>query len=82
MIIVLFLPSYLLWFRFKINFCFLHTQPMGVLVLENYAVNAEPNSISFAFGITFTDETDKKHVFTARTERDMERWIQILREAR
>jgi hypothetical protein len=55
---------------------------MGVLVLENYLVNAESDSISFAFGIAFIDESDKKHVFTARTEPDMERWINTLRTAR
>ena len=55
---------------------------MGVLVLENYSVTPEPDSISFAFGILFLDESDKKHVFTARTEQDMERWIKTLHTAR
>ena len=56
---------------------------MGVLVVENSVVNFNSEAtLLFAFEIAFLDEPDKKHVFTARTENDMQQWVKTLRQAR
>jgi len=57
-------------------------EPAGLIVLENYLVSTETDpSLPFAFGLVFRDDGGKKHVFTARTDQDAERWVRILREA-
>lgn len=57
---------------------------MGVLVIENFVVNVNSSSNAiFGFEIQFLDEgSDKKHVFTTRTEESMKQWVKLLRLAR
>lgn len=56
---------------------------MGLIVLENYSVRIETESeLPFAFGILFLDEPDRRHVFTGRSDEDVNRWVNMLRKAR
>jgi len=57
-------------------------EPVGLLVLENYSVRVESDSdLSFAFGILFLDEPDKKHIFTTRSDEDVAMWVDAIRQA-
>jgi hypothetical protein len=70
--------------EFYVNLYFVTLlQPVGVLVLENYSVRIETDSeFTFAFGILFLDEPDKRHIFTARSDIDVNRWVHTIRQAR
>jgi len=55
---------------------------VGVIVLENFSVRVESDSeLSFAFGIWFHDEMEKRHIFTARSEVDVNQWVITLRQS-
>jgi len=57
----------------------IENEPMGVIILENYSVRPDASSnLPFAFEITFHDEPEKHHIFTTRTEGDMNHWIKTL----
>jgi hypothetical protein len=53
---------------------------MGVLVIENVLVNINSEALPFAFEIHFLDEPGK-HVFTTRTENDVQQWVKTLRQS-
>ncbi|CAG7831781.1 unnamed protein product [Allacma fusca] len=72
----------LFYFRFNEMGTVDYKEPVGVIVLENYSVQPEYDvDLSFAFGILFLDEPDRRHIFTARTDKDVQLWINTLQTA-
>ncbi|XP_021957430.1 pleckstrin homology domain-containing family J member 1 [Folsomia candida] len=72
----------LFYFRFNEFGQIEEKEPVGVIILENYSIRIETESdLSFAFGILFLDEPDKRHIFTTRSEEDVNRWVNTLRQA-
>lgn len=80
------------WFKLKSNLLFYFRvneagqadlkQPAGVFVLENSHVQTELSTgIPFAFSITFSDDSEKKHFFTTRTEDAVHQWVSCIRKA-
>lgn len=84
------------WCRLRANFLFyfrlsqnggrpaLASEPMGILVLENFHVQPESFENPNAFSIIFKEENgpdkiDKKHLFTASNERDSKQWQNALK---
>lgn len=69
-----------LLFYYRIN----ESEPLGILVLENYQVAYESNQkrIPFAFSLTFkVREGENKHVFSCRCESDVNKWVSKLKVA-
>lgn len=79
------------WFKLKCNLLFyfkinefgqIDKQPAGVFVLENGHVQMEHcTGIPFAFSITFSDDPEKKHIFSARTEDTVNQWVSAVKKA-
>ncbi|XP_022190532.1 pleckstrin homology domain-containing family J member 1-like [Nilaparvata lugens] len=81
------------WFKLKCNLLFYFKlndlgqidvkQPAaGVFVLENCRVQSELRSgLQFAFSMTFSDDPERKHLFTARTEDTVHQWVSAIRNA-
>lgn len=56
-------------------------QPAGLFVLENAKVQVELSGGQFAFSIIFSDDPDKKHMFSARSEGAVHSWVYSLKKA-
>lgn len=56
-------------------------KPAGVFVLETAKVQMDLSGAQFAFSITFLDDPDKKHIFSARSEGDVHYWVNALKKA-
>ncbi|XP_030748495.1 pleckstrin homology domain-containing family J member 1-like [Sitophilus oryzae] len=63
-------------------------EPLGVLVLENAQIAYERphKGIPFAFSITFKvndkfKDTEAKHIFSCRCDRDVSKWVSALKTA-
>lgn len=57
-------------------------QPAGLFVLENAHVQKEMSTgVPFAFSLTFSDDPDKKHMFSARTEELVLHWVSTIKKA-
>lgn len=79
------------WFKLKCNLLFyfkinefgqIDKQPAGVFVLESAHVQMEHSTgIPFAFSITFSDDPEKKHIFSARTEDTVNQWVSTVKKA-
>nr|XP_018903124.1 PREDICTED: pleckstrin homology domain-containing family J member 1-like [Bemisia tabaci] len=79
------------WFKLKANLLFyfkindlgqIEKQPSGLFVLENSRVQSESSAgLPFAFSISFRDDSDRKHILSARTEDNVSQWIMFLRQA-
>lgn len=80
------------WFKLKKNYLFYFKildlgkidmkNPAGVFVLENSAIKIENGeNISFAFSLSFLDDPEKKHIFSARSEDNANKWVVLLRMA-
>uniref|UniRef100_A0A1B6D669 Pleckstrin homology domain-containing family J member 1 n=1 Tax=Clastoptera arizonana TaxID=38151 RepID=A0A1B6D669_9HEMI len=79
------------WFKLKCNLLFyfkisdqgkMEKQPAGVFVLENAHVQKElSTAMPFAFSLTFSDDPDKKHMFSARTEELVLLWVSSIKKA-
>lgn len=81
------------WFKLKNNLLFYldindigqieQGQPAsGVIVLENCSVNVDTSTDSaFAFSIAFREEHEKRHIFSARSQCQVEQWVNALRQA-
>lgn len=78
------------WFRLINNYLFYYKisemgkfdtkNPAGVFVMENSSIEMEHGqSIPFAFTISFIDESDKRHLFAARSEDNVVQWVMKLR---
>ncbi|XP_044741432.1 pleckstrin homology domain-containing family J member 1-like [Chrysoperla carnea] len=78
------------WFKLKCNFLFYYRinesenidyeQPLGVFILETATIQYENlRKVPFGFSISFRDEPDKKHVFSCRSEEDVNRWVAALK---
>lgn len=77
------------WFKLRCNLLFyfninelgqIETKPSGIIVLENYIVKTD-GAIEgeFAFSIIFRGEQEKRHIFTGRSEMQVEEWVTALR---
>lgn len=61
---------------------FLFLQPTGAFILENVIVQYEMNSeVPFSFSLYFNNEAEKKHLFSGRTEENIKKWVEALKEA-
>uniref|UniRef100_A0A0V0GDN7 Putative pleckstrin similarity domain protein n=1 Tax=Triatoma dimidiata TaxID=72491 RepID=A0A0V0GDN7_TRIDM len=80
-----------LWFKLIYNLLFYFkfnefgqidlTQPTGMIVLENSVVQYEDDSETpFAFSIVFQGD-QKKHLFSARSEDTVQKWMVALKNA-
>lgn len=80
------------WFKLRCNLLFYFNinelghidrrQPAGLIVLENCNVNLDTSSDgAFAFSVAFRDEHDKRHIFSGRSESQVEQWVTTLRQA-
>ncbi|KAG8326986.1 pleckstrin homology domain-containing family J member 1-like [Homalodisca vitripennis] len=78
------------WFKLKYNLLFffkinelghIDKKPAGVFVLESAKVQIELSGGQFAFSITFRDDPDKKHIFSARSEGDVHLWVHSLKKS-
>ncbi|XP_015516705.1 pleckstrin homology domain-containing family J member 1 [Neodiprion lecontei] len=80
------------WFKLRWNLLFYFNindlgqidkrQPSGVMVLENCSINLDTTTEgAFAFSISFRDEHDKRHVFSAQSESKVEQWVMILKQS-
>ncbi|KAF4522198.1 hypothetical protein B566_EDAN007348 [Ephemera danica] len=75
------------WFKLSANFLFYYRindmgvvdrkEPSGVFILEHSLVQAEDTpGTPFAFSITFQDDLpDRKHIFAARSEDQVQQWV-------
>lgn len=50
-------------------------------MLENAKVQVELSGGQFAFSIIFSDDPDKKHMFSARSEGAVHSWVYSLKKA-
>lgn len=73
-----------LLFYYRVN----ETEPLGILVLENFQVSYEKPSrgTPFAFSITFkvndkVRDSEGKHIFCCRCETDVIKWVNALKKA-
>lgn len=73
--------NYLFYFKISEMGKFDTKNPAGVFVLENSSIQMEHGqSIPFSFSISFIDEPEKRHVFAARAEDNVVKWVISLRE--
>jgi len=78
------------WFKLKHNLLFyfkfdelghIEGKPAGVFVLETARVQMELRGAQFAFFIVFSDDPDKRHIFSARSEGSVYTWVHALKSA-
>ncbi|XP_017890050.1 pleckstrin homology domain-containing family J member 1-like isoform X1 [Ceratina calcarata] len=81
------------WFKLRYNLLFYFNinelgqiddrQPAGVIILENYSINLDAGTTEgvFAFSIAFRDEYEKRHVLSGRSESQVEKWVNALKQA-
>ncbi|KAF7998185.1 hypothetical protein HCN44_009583 [Aphidius gifuensis] len=57
-------------------------QPAGIIILENCKINDDViNDGAFAFSIVFSNDHEKRHILTGRSECQVEQWIGALRQS-
>lgn len=59
----------------------LSSEPLGVLILENYHVQAEGFETANAFSIVFKDDPQRKHVFVAESQLRSKQWQTAIQDA-
>ncbi|KAK6624857.1 hypothetical protein RUM44_011721 [Polyplax serrata] len=80
------------WFKLRANILFYFNlsesgqicdkKPVGAFILENVIVQYEMNSEApFSFSFCFNDELEKKHLFSGRTQENINRWVEALKQA-
>ncbi|KAG0428857.1 hypothetical protein HPB47_024190, partial [Ixodes persulcatus] len=80
------------WFKLKGNLLFYfrlneyggvyEAEPVGVLVIECCKIQHEPSvDCSFAFSIAFSDDADRKHLFSCTTQKHCDEWVSCLQQA-
>lgn len=81
------------WFKLRANILFYfnlnetgkiydNKKPSGAIILENSIIQCETISETpFAFSILFHDDGDRKHFFSGRSEENVRRWVDALKEA-
>ena len=82
------------WFRLRANCLFYFrlnqtggrppfgAEPLGVLILERFHVQAEGFETPNAFSVIFNDDNgEKKHTFIAENERHVKQWVTALKGA-
>jgi len=58
------------------------SDPVGVLLMENFTVNPDPMQELQSFTVTFrAEEEEKKHNFVTDSARSVSQWIEALRES-
>ncbi|XP_071454887.1 pleckstrin homology domain-containing family J member 1-like [Hetaerina americana] len=78
------------WFRLRCNLLFyfrisetgkVESEPSGLFVLENSSIQLEQSSsIPFVFSIIFKDEPNKKHLFSGRSDSNIQGWVDALKQ--
>lgn len=57
-------------------------QPAGLIILENCKINGDViNDGAFAFSIVFSNDHEKRHILTGRSEVQVEQWVGALRQS-
>jgi hypothetical protein len=81
------------WFRLRTNSLFyfrltsaqgrppLGAEPLGVFILESFHVQPEGFETPNAFSIIFAEDSNKKHLFIAETERSAKQWEAALKDS-
>lgn len=80
------------WFKLKGNLLFYfrlneyggvyETEPVGVFVMECCKIQHEPSAEhAFAFSIAFSDDAERKHLFTCTTQKHCDEWVSCLQQA-
>ncbi|PSN54076.1 hypothetical protein C0J52_03100 [Blattella germanica] len=67
-----------------VNQCFkiYPDDPAGVFILENSNIQYEVcTGVPFAFSMTFSDEPDRKHLFSGRSEENINQWVNAMKQA-
>jgi len=58
------------------------SDPVGVLLMENFTVNPDPMQELQSFTVTFrAEEEEKKHNFVTDSARSVSQWVEALRES-
>ncbi|XP_046387848.1 pleckstrin homology domain-containing family J member 1-like [Ischnura elegans] len=78
------------WFRLRCNMLFyfrisdtgkVESEPSGLFVLENTIIQLEQSSsMPFVFSIIFKDEPYKKHLFSGRSDANIQAWVNSLKQ--